>query len=89
MKSNERQALLHCLNLLSIVDVKEVYSALIRFEQLSKEVQDILECRIEAMLEDIGNTLLCWLPEEEPASPEEFYVATEKVDAQEAQKLSK
>lgn len=60
-----------------------------KFEKLSKEVQDILECRIEAVLEEIGNTLLCWLPEDEAASPEEFNSATEKVCQTQAQSLSK
>ena len=70
-------------------DVKEVYSALVKFEKLSKEVQDILECRIDAVLDEIGRTLLCWLPEDEPAYPDEFNNATEKICQQEAQHLSK
>ena len=74
---------------LLFLDVKEVFSALVRFEKLSKEVQDILECRIEAILDDIGHTLLCWLPEDEAATPDEFNIATEKVCQQEALHLSK
>ena len=69
--------------------MKEVFHALVRFEKLSKEVQDILECRIEAILDEIGNTLLCWLPEEEAATPEEFNIATEKVCQSQTQYLSK
>ena len=71
------------------LDVKEVFNALVKFEKLSKEIQDILECRIEAVLNEIGNTLLCWLPEDDPAFPDEFNKATEKICQQEAEHLSK
>ena len=81
--------IVYCINACFVSDVKEVYTALVKFEKLSKEVQDILECRIEAVLDEIGSTLLCWLPEDEPAFPDEFNTATEKICQQEAQHLSK
>jgi len=68
--------------------VKEVFNALVKFEKLSKEIQDILECRIEAVLNEIGNTLLCWLPDDDPAFPDEFNSATEKICQREAEHLS-
>ncbi len=72
-----------------LTDVTEVYDALLKFQQLNREVKDILECRIEAVLEEIGSSLLCWLPEDDAATPEEFQEETEKVCAQASQKLSK
>ncbi len=38
---------------------------------------DILDCRIEAVLEDISSTCLCELPEDDSITVEEFLKRTE------------
>ena len=47
--------------------------------KLAKTVTDILECRIEAVLEDMSTTALCELPEEEPVTMEQFLEITNEV----------
>ena len=47
--------------------------------KLAKTVGDILECRIEAVLEDMSSTALCELPEEEPVTMEKFLEITNEV----------
>ena len=45
---------------------------------LSKQACDVLECRIEAVLEDMSLTPLCDLPEEEAITVEKFLEMTDK-----------
>ena len=48
-------------------------------EKLSKTAKDILDCRIEAVLDDMSVTALCDLPDEEPVSAEKFLTLTTEV----------
>ncbi|KAK3754858.1 hypothetical protein QZH41_011331 [Actinostola sp. cb2023] len=58
-------------------------------DRLSKEVQDILDCRIEASLQEIGRTPLCDLPEEEAIFVEDFVDTTERTCNDNAEILTK
>jgi len=50
-------------------------------ETLSKIVTDILDCRIEAVLQDMSFTALCDLPEDEAITMEKFLqITTDVVD---------
>jgi dynein heavy chain len=42
------------------------------------QITDILDCRIEAVLEDISSTCLCELPEDDSITVEEFLKRTEE-----------
>uniref|UniRef100_A0A672TUF5 Dynein axonemal heavy chain 5 n=1 Tax=Strigops habroptila TaxID=2489341 RepID=A0A672TUF5_STRHB len=46
--------------------IENVYSTLRELDYVVKEVTDTLECRIERILEDMSNTALIILPEDEP-----------------------
>jgi len=48
-------------------------------DKLSKTVHDILECRIDAVLEDMSSTALCELPEDEAVTMEKFLDITNEV----------
>ena len=52
-------------------------------------MKDILDCRIEAVLQDIELTRLCHLPEDEAVSVEEFVSVTERTCHEAAESLSK
>ena len=58
-------------------------------ERLSKQVQDILDCRIDAVLEDMSLTALCDLPEDEPITINEFLKKTEDTCHAASQQLAK
>ena len=45
---------------------------------LSKQSQDLLSCRVEAVLEDMALTALCDLPEDDPVTVDEFLDLTIK-----------
>ena len=47
-------------------------------ERLRKHAVDILDCRIEAVLEDMSLTPLCDLPEDEPVTVDTFLQLTEQ-----------
>ncbi|PAA86956.1 hypothetical protein BOX15_Mlig012039g1 [Macrostomum lignano] len=49
------------------------------FKILVKQLSDMIECRVEAVLEEMSLTALVDLPEEEPVTPEEFVSMTEAV----------
>lgn len=53
-----------------------------------KEAADTLECRIERILEDMSNTALMILPEDEPIDVLSFLEQTEKLAISAAHKLS-
>ncbi len=44
---------------------------------IGKQAKDILECRIEAVLEEMSLTPLCDIPEEDAITVEEFQKMTE------------
>ncbi|XP_066028864.1 dynein axonemal heavy chain 5 isoform X2 [Pocillopora verrucosa] len=58
-------------------------------EILTKGVKDMLDCRIEAVLQDIELTRLCDLPEDEAVTVEDFVAVTEKTCQESAESLSK
>lgn len=53
-----------------------------------KEVTDTLECRIERILEDMSNTALIILPEDEPVDVLSFLEQIDKLAVSAAHKLS-
>ena len=93
MDQLERYCFLHCflhcfLSCLSTV-VNDSYTAMDQLERYNKQACDILECRIEANLEEMGLTALCELPEDEPVVVEDFLALTEKTCLEAAEHLSK
>nr|XP_039256499.1 dynein heavy chain 5, axonemal-like [Styela clava] len=58
--------------------IKDVYEAMNELKILIKRIQDIMDCRIDATLDDMGSTALCDLPEEKPITCEEFVENTEQ-----------
>ena len=57
--------------------------------KLAKTVKDILECRIDAVLEDMSTTALCELPEDEPVTMEKFMEITVEVVSSASKYLTK
>ncbi|XP_028415244.1 dynein heavy chain 5, axonemal-like [Dendronephthya gigantea] len=57
--------------------IDNIQNSLGGLKRLSKEVTDILDCRIEAVLEDISSACLCELPEDDSITVEEFLKRTE------------
>jgi len=53
-----------------------------------KEAADTLECRIERVLEDMANTALIILPEDEPIDVSTFLEQTENLAISTARELS-
>ncbi|KAE8597580.1 hypothetical protein XENTR_v10016521 [Xenopus tropicalis] len=68
--------------------IAKVYSSLTEVQQIYKEASDTLEFRIEKMLQDIAQTPLVDLPEEDAISVPDFLERTEKVSSVAAEKLS-
>ena len=58
-------------------------------ELLSKQLKDTLDCRIEAVLEDMSLTALCDLPEDEPVTIDQFVKKTEETCKSAAEQLAK
>ena len=65
------------------------YRAMDELERFNKQACDILECRIEANLEEMGLTALCELPDDEPVVVEDFLALTEKTCLEAAEYLSR
>lgn len=57
-------------------------------EKLSKTVKDILDCRVEAVLQDMSITALCDLPEDEAITADTFLDLTTVVVGQASQQLA-
>jgi dynein heavy chain len=57
--------------------VTDCDSAINELEILTKQVSDILECRIEATLKDMESTSLCHVPENDTMTPQAFLELTE------------
>ncbi|KAI8792083.1 dynein heavy chain 5, axonemal [Biomphalaria glabrata] len=68
--------------------IKEIYETMRDLEKLSKTVKDILDCRIEAVLEDMSITALCDLPEEEPVTADKFLQMTTDIVQSAAESLA-
>ena len=71
-----------------IVDIDNVYKQLNDLEKLSKTVQDILDCRVEAVLQDMSITALCDLPEDEAITADKFLELTSNIVDQASQQLA-
>lgn len=63
----------HCL---AFADIEDTYKVMGELDKLSKTVKDILDCRIEAVLQDMSVTALCDLPEDEPVTMDKFLELT-------------
>jgi len=68
--------------------IENVYSTLRELDYVVKEAADILECRIERILEDMSSTALIILPADEPIDVLSFLEQTEKLAISTAHKLS-
>ena len=81
----------HYLRIISFLplDMAGIYKAMGEMEHLAKQAMDILECRIEAVLEDMSLTPLCDLPEDDSISIEEFLKLTEETCLEASQSLAK
>ena len=58
-------------------------------ELMCKQAKDILDCRIEAVLEDMSLTPLCELPEDEPITVQKFIDLTTNTCSEAAAALTK
>ena len=52
-------------------------------------MKDILECRIELLLLDVGSMLLCQLPDDDPMTVDEFTAATDRSCLHAAESLTR
>ncbi|XP_027499866.1 dynein heavy chain 5, axonemal-like isoform X4 [Corapipo altera] len=68
--------------------IQNVYSTLRELDYVVKEAADILECRIERILEDMSNTALIILPEDKPIDVISFLEQIEKLAISSSCKLS-
>ncbi|XP_021242640.1 dynein heavy chain 5, axonemal-like isoform X8 [Numida meleagris] len=68
--------------------IENVYSTMRELDFIIKEAADTLECRIERVLEDMSNTALIILPEDEPIDVSTFLEQTENLAVSTARKLS-
>ncbi|XP_030407468.1 dynein heavy chain 5, axonemal-like isoform X1 [Gopherus evgoodei] len=68
--------------------LEKVYKSLEEVGYVVKEASDTLECRIERFLQDMSDTPLVTLPEDEPIEVPSFLEKTEKLTATAAETLS-
>ncbi|XP_034615402.1 dynein heavy chain 5, axonemal-like [Trachemys scripta elegans] len=68
--------------------LKKVYNSLEEVGYIVKEASDTLECRIERILQDMSDTPLVTLPEDDPIEVLAFLERTEKLTATAAETLS-
>lgn len=61
------------------VVIKRSYEVMNNLEKLSKTVTDILDCRVEAVLQEMSVTALCDLPEDDAVTMEKFLELTTDV----------
>ncbi len=69
-------------------DMNKVYQDMENFENLVIQAQDILECRVENVLQSISFTSLCEAPMD-PITIDEFSKLTEETVQKATQTLSK
>lgn len=62
---------------------------MLELSNLIKAVQDIWDCRIEAILEEMAKTPLCDLPEEEPLTVDQYLTNTQAKCTLASQSLAK
>ncbi|OXB57017.1 hypothetical protein ASZ78_015603 [Callipepla squamata] len=68
--------------------IGNVYSTMRELDFIVREAADTLECRIERVLENMSNTALIILPEDEPIDVSTFLEQTENLAVSTARKLS-
>ena len=71
--------LVNHVHLLLFLDIENIYKVMGELERINKQASDILDCRIEAVLEDMSLTPLCTLPEDDPITIDEFLHLTEQI----------
>nr|XP_006825999.1 PREDICTED: dynein heavy chain 5, axonemal [Saccoglossus kowalevskii] len=69
--------------------IKNIYKEMGFLQRLIKQVTDLLDCRIEAVLLDMSTTPLCDLPEMEPVTTTEFLRMTETAVSEAAEQLAR
>ncbi|XP_071819604.1 dynein axonemal heavy chain 5-like isoform X1 [Apostichopus japonicus] len=69
--------------------IANTYKEINFLEHLTKQVSDLLDCRIDDVLKDMAGTPLCDLPEHEPTTIQVFLEATEKTCKEACQQLSR
>ena len=74
---------------LLLSDLDDIYQVMGHLERLSKQAKDILDCRIEAVLDDMSLTNLCALPEDDPVTVDHFLRLTEGTCATASSQLTK
>lgn len=57
--------------------ISNVYSRLRQVDLLVKQVNDIRDARIDAVLQEISETVLCELPKDDPWTLDEFVARTQ------------
>ena len=57
--------------------ISNVYSRLRQVDLLVKQVNDIRDARIDAVLREISETVLCELPKDDPWTTDEFITKTQ------------
>ena len=73
----------------SSTDISNTYKELGFLEHLTKQISDLLDCRIDQVLKDMSCTALCVLPEAEPTSTKDFLADTEKTCKEACEQLSR
>ncbi|XP_046353935.2 dynein axonemal heavy chain 5-like isoform X1 [Haliotis rufescens] len=66
----------------------KIYEDMSSLEKLVKTVNDVLDCRIEAVLQEMSVTALCDLPEDEAIPAEKFLEITEDIVKQASESLA-
>ncbi|XP_071801151.1 dynein axonemal heavy chain 5-like isoform X2 [Asterias amurensis] len=69
--------------------ISNTYKELGFLEHLTKQISDLLDCRIDQVLKDMSCTALCVLPEAEPTSTKDFLANTEKTCKEACEQLSR
>jgi hypothetical protein len=72
----------------AFLDLDNVCQAVGDLERLSRSAKDIIECRVESVLETMGSLQLCVLPDE-PVSVSQFLQMNEAHCSQVANQLSR
>lgn len=72
-----------------LTDLSNIKRSLLNLSNLIKAVQDIWDCRIEAILEEMAGTPLCDLPEEEPLAVDQYLASTQATCDLASQSLAK
>ena len=69
----------HYINTYFTTDISGVKKELQFLRHLTKQIADLLDCRIDAVLDDMAHMALCDLPEHEPTTTDDFIKSTERI----------